>query len=240
MNLINAQKKSLLDYKAVIFDLDGTLYYQRPFRIKMVLYLAAHMLTHPSGIKDILLIKKYREVRENWEKLENDSFCKEDKNPDKDLDSRQYEYVAEVKRVSPECVRETVSFFMFEAPLKLLPSYRDDRMLALMDELRGKGVKVVVYSDYPVEAKLNALGAKADICFTSADEAIGCMKPNPKGIRVILETLGLRPDEAVMIGDRYEKDGIAAKENQMDYVIVSASPKERRKIVWHKMQNIEN
>lgn len=231
MNLINVQKKSLLDYKAVIFDLDGTLYYQKPFRIRMALYLAAHMITHPSSIKDVLLIKKYREVRENWEELEGDSFHKGDKNSDKDLDSRQYEYVAEVKGVSPERVRGAVSFFMLEAPLKLLPAYRDEMMSSLMDKLRENGVKVVIYSDYPVKEKLNALGMKADVCFTSADEAIGCMKPDPKGIRVILKMLGLMPQEAVMIGDRYEKDGIAAKENQVDYVIVSASPKKRKEVM---------
>lgn len=233
MNLVNVQKKSLLDYKAVIFDLDGTLYYQKPFRIRMALYLAGHMLAHPSSMKDVLLIKKYREIRENWEILEKSTSYEVGNNLEKDLDSRQYEYVARVKKVSPERVKKAVSFFMFEAPLKLLPMYRDEAIFMLIGRLRDKGVKVVVYSDYPVKDKLNVLGIKADACFTSSDESIDCMKPDPKGIRVILETLGLTSDEAVMIGDRYEKDGIAAKENNVDYIIVSSSPKERKKIMCY-------
>lgn len=225
INLVNMRKKSLLDYKAVIFDLDGTLYYQKSFRIRMLLYLMGHMLTHPSGVKDVFLIKKYREVREDWDEIEKKGSYKEDM----DLDSRQFEYVAGIKKVSTQRVRKAVSFFMLEAPLKLLPAYRDEVMAELIDKLHEKGVKVVVYSDYPVRDKLDALAIKADADFTSADEAIGCMKPDPKGLGVILGTLGLSAEDAIMIGDRYEKDGLAAEGNKMDYIIVSASKKERSK-----------
>lgn len=225
MNLVNMQKESLFDYKAVIFDLDGTLYYQKPFRIKMLLYLMGHMLTHPSGVKDVFLIKKYRQIRENWDEIEKKGSYQEDM----DLDSRQFAYVAGIKNVSPERVKEAVSFFMLEAPLKLLPAYRDEVIATLIDKLHEKGIKVVVYSDYPVKDKLTALEIKADAAFTSADEAIGCMKPDPKGLGVILKTLGISAEEAIMIGDRYEKDGLAAEGNKMDYIIVSASKKERSK-----------
>lgn len=225
MNLINMRKKSLSDYKAVIFDLDGTLYYQKPFRIRMLLYLMGHMLMHPFAVKDVFLLKKYRQIREDWEEIEKKGSYQEDM----DLDSRQFAYVAGIKNVSPERVRKAVSFFMLEAPLKLLPAYRDEIMAALIDKLHEKGVKVIVYSDYPVKDKLEALGIKADAGFTSADEAIGCMKPDPKGLSVILETLGISAGEAIMVGDRYEKDGLAAEGNKMDYIIVSASKKERSK-----------
>lgn len=225
MNLVNMQKKSLLDYKAVIFDLDGTLYYQKPFRVRMLLYLIGHMLTHPAGVKDVFLIKKYREIREKWDEIEKKGAYDEAM----DLDSRQFEYVAGIKKVSAERVRKAVSFFMLEAPLKLLPKYRDEAIAALIDKLHENGVKVVVYSDYPVKDKLEALAIKADAAFTSADEAIGCMKPDPKGLGVILKTLNLSTGDAIMIGDRYEKDGLAAEGNKMDYIIVSASEKERSK-----------
>ena len=133
------------------------------------------------------------------------------------------------KKVSPERVEKAVSFFMLEAPLKFLPEYRDEILFELINKLHREDVKVVVYSDYPVKDKLNALGIKADEVFTSADESIGCMKPDPRGIRVILEMLGLSADEAIMIGDRYEKDGLAAEKNKVDYIILPSSKKERNK-----------
>lgn len=225
MNLLKMRKNSLLDYQAVLFDLDGTLYYQKPFRMRMLVYLAIHILTHPSSVKDVLIIKKYREVREKWEEPEGGDM----QTQGTDLNDRQYEAVARIEKVSPERVKKAVCFFMLEAPLQLLPAYRDEVLTQLIGKLHEKGVKVVIYSDYPVKDKLDALGIQADACFTSADESIDCMKPDPKGIRVILDTLGLEAEEAIMIGDRYEKDGLAAEGNQMDYIIVSSSPKARRK-----------
>ncbi len=56
------------------------------------------------------------------------------------------------------------------------------------------------------------------------------MKPHPKGIQAILNALQCDCMDAVMIGDRYEKDGLAAEQNKVDYVIVGSSKKERKKL----------
>ncbi len=227
MSKKNMRKNSLMEYKAVIFDLDGTLYYQKPFRIRMMCYLMTHIITHPSSIKDIFLIKKYREIREDWETYEKQmAFDKA-----LSLDDRQYEYVARKKGVSAKQVKNAVEFFMLEAPLSLLPSYKDEMLGEIIDKLRAEGIKIIVYSDYPVENKLAALKIKADACFTSADKDIGCMKPDPKGLAHILKSMNLDKASAIMIGDRYDKDGLAAIGNEMDYVILESSKKEREKTI---------
>ena len=53
------------------------------------------------------------------------------------------------------------------------------------------------------------------------------MKPDPKGIDVILKEQGILNADALMIGDRYEKDGLAAQGNDVDYIIVGKKKKER-------------
>lgn len=226
MNQIKIRKKSLNEYKIVIFDLDGTLYYQKPFRIRMLGWLIGYVITHPSAVKDMLIIKKYRSVREEWEKYDTDleGDCAQS------LDDRQYAYVAKKMNVKPDRVKRAVTFFMLETPLKLLRPYRDDVLAQMIEELHDNQKTVVIYSDYPVENKLKALEIQADACYTSADDRIGSMKPDPIGIRVILNDMDCVNTDAVMIGDRYEKDGLAAIQNDVDYVIVSKNKKEREQL----------
>lgn len=222
---IELKKKSIMDYDVFIFDLDGTLYYQKPFRRRMLCTLIKYVIMHPASVKDLFLIKTYRKVREQWGQCAKEPVPAEGMS----LDERQYAYVAAKNGTKPECVKHAVEFFMLEMPLKLLPRYRDEILAKFMERLKKKGKTVVIYSDYPVEDKLSCLGICADACFTSGDEGIGCMKPDPKGIQVILRTLGCAGANAVMIGDRYEKDGIAAKRNGVDYIIVDRSKWKRRK-----------
>ena len=54
------------------------------------------------------------------------------------------------------------------------------------------------------------------------------MKPDPKGLQVILHQLQMKPEEVIMVGDRYEKDGLAAVANQMDYIILDSNKKKRQ------------
>ncbi len=231
MNQISMRKKSPFDYKAVIFDLDGTLYYQKPFRLCMIRFLVGHALTHPLAIKDFLIIKKYRTVREQWERYEKE--CGRQRSYQKlGLEDKQYQYVADRMKVKREDVKKVIHFYMQEAPLRFLPAYKDGFLSDLITTLHKKKITVAVYSDYPVEDKLKALGIKADVCYTSADASINCMKPDPKGIAVILEDIGCSAKDVLMIGDRYEKDGLAAQGNDVDFVIVSKKEKERRQLSW--------
>ena len=212
-----------MDYKAVIFDLDGTLYYQKPFRIRMAAFLLKHLLCHPSSFKELLIIRTYRKVRENWEQYENE----EQNFQDTDLDTRQYLYVAQQYKTSAQKVKDIIHFYMLEAPLKLLLPYRDDKLADIIRQLKSDGRKIIIYSDYPVKDKLQALQIEADMFFTSADAEIGCMKPDPKGLEVIRKATGYDAQDMIMIGDRYEKDGIAAISNDIDYVILDSNQKKR-------------
>ena len=223
MNQIKKNRK-LDEYKAVVLDLDGTLYYQKPFRMRMVRFLAWHLITHPVALKDMFIILDYRKVREDWEHYEKMQCFEEAM----DLETRQYHFVAARKKTTPEHVQEVIRFYMLETPLNLLYEYRDSELIRMIEEVRKKQVKIVIYSDYPVENKRKALQVEADLCFTSTDKEINSMKPDPKGLQVILQQLQMKPEEVIMVGDRYEKDGLAAVANQMDYIILDSNKKKRQ------------
>ena len=224
MNQINKKNKKLDQYKAVVFDLDGTLYYQKPFRRRMVRFLACHLFTHPRAIRDMLIILDYRKIREDWEHYEKVQCFEETM----DLEARQYHFVAKRKKTTPEYVKNVISFYMLETPLKLLYEYRDSELIQMIEDLRKKQVRIVIYSDYPVENKRKVLQVEADLCFTSTDKEINSMKPDSKGLQVILQQLQMKPEEVIMVGDRYEKDGLAAVANQMDYIILDSNKKKRQ------------
>lgn len=223
MDTISMKKQSLEDYKAIILDMDGTLYFQKPFRRKMICSLFMHLLKNPTAIKDMLIIWKYRVIREDWTQYEDTMHF----DANADMKTRQYYYVASKMRTTSKYVEQVIDFYMMKMPLSLLDAYKDQILIHIIEYLKEKSCQIIVYSDYPVEDKMKALGVCADKYYTSADPLINCMKPNPKGLEVIMRDLGIDASEAIMIGDRYEKDGLAAIANGMDYIILDSDCKKR-------------
>ena len=50
--------------KGIIFDVDGTLYHQKPVRIMMALNMMLYYLIHFWKIKELFIILKFRRIRE--------------------------------------------------------------------------------------------------------------------------------------------------------------------------------
>ncbi|WP_342757575.1 HAD family hydrolase [Kineothrix sedimenti] len=207
--------KHLAEYHAVILDVDGTLYSQPSLRFFMAIDLLKFYLSHPLRMKELFIIKKYRFVRENWANLASESI-----RTSFSIEEMQYTYVAEQMNTSPGHVQELILYWLHKQPLKLIAKYRDSKLIDYMKSLRENGTTIVIYSDYPAKEKLDALGICPDYVFCSSDVAINCMKPDPKAMYVILEKLHEIPENVVMIGDRYSKDGLAAENAGMDFVIL--------------------
>lgn len=222
-------RKPLDSYQAVIFDMDGTLYFQQPLRLHMCLKMLA-CLSRPSRWKEICLVYHYRKLREKWSFHEE--FPGQNTNINetkKTIEQLQYEAAAKKAGTTPAYAKRIISFWLREAPLSLLSHYRDETMAELFDVLKEKSIKRIIYSDYPAEDKLAALSLRSEGCFSSEQKEINSMKPNPRGLNFILEQLELSKDSVLMIGDRFSKDGKAAMAAGTDFLIVSSLPPVRKR-----------
>ncbi|MCR5735558.1 MAG: HAD family hydrolase [Lachnospiraceae bacterium] len=228
----------LYDHKAVVWDLDGTLYYQRDMRIKMALSLVSYYLIRPHRIKELLAVKQFRQIRESWKDEENtgdalkkaaDGMMKGCVGLD-ELSALQYARTAMDLKMKPEAVKAAVDMWIYERPLEIIYSCRDEKAADLIGELSKKGIESYIFSDYPVEDKLKALkiqGIKGS--YAATDERVGVLKPDPKGLNLLMEDHGYEPGDLIMIGDRMSRDGEAAKRAGCEFYILSKSRIKRRK-----------
>lgn len=230
---IVSMNKSIYEYKAVLFDVDGTLYMQRGLRLAMARALTGYFLLHPSHAKELLALIKYRQIREHWEDISlkhidnNLTHVKKCENA-ADMEMMQYRYTARKLHMTSHQVQDAVQYWMHYYPLRLLAQYKDAELCLLLEQMKSRGIIIAAYSDYPASEKLKVLHIQADHIFCSSDSTINCMKPHPKATQIILEKLRLSEKEVLMIGDRYSKDGLAAKNVGMDYLILGTSVSLRR------------
>ena len=188
--------RKLLKYKTIIVDVDGTLYHQTPVRIAMLKEMAFQFWR----LREFLIVKRYRELYE-----------------------KGYD---EKKRLSmlPKDADQVIYEWMITRPLPYVYKYRDRKLLWILRRIRKKGIKVIIYSDYPVQEKLEVLQLEVDGAYSSEDT--GCLKPDADGLLKILMDKNIKPEDCLVVGDRFEKDGLLALNLRCDSLIL---PKGNRK-----------
>ncbi|MCR5508203.1 MAG: HAD family hydrolase [Lachnospiraceae bacterium] len=215
--------KKLSEYKAVVFDLDGTLYYQRRLRLKMAWMLFSYYLCHFWRLKELLIVKKFREVREKWDGISGSEASGS-------LEDEQYAHVAAITGSSPGLVKDIVEEWIYKRPLKAVYDTRDVTLLNIIKGLRDKDIPVFIFSDYPIEEKAAVLGVSADGMYAATDERLNELKPSPKGLNLIMSDHSLTPADIIMVGDRMSRDGLAAQNAGCEYLILPKSRLKREKL----------
>ena len=193
----------------VVFDLNGTLYDQRRLRARMLLQILRHTIRSKS-LRLARIIRTFRQCREDLSDKPTDDFL-----------LRQYEITAARHSCSVKEVRELVSEWIERRPLSVIGGCRYTGVEQLFKALASSSRTVAVLSDYPAEAKLRALGLKADVVVSSTDEDVGRLKPDPTGLYKVLKLAGVEPQRSLMIGDRFDRDGEVARRVGMRALIKS-------------------
>lgn len=175
--------------KAIIFDIDGTLYESRHFPIKLILADPLH----------IGMLAKERQCRK---RLQGKFF--EEK-------GGYYAALFNAMSSNPEKCRKWFyeSYMPCQVDIIRKSMPKREHLKELMATLRKQGIKIAVLSDYAMAAeKLSACGLEPsdfDAVWESPD--LGGLKPCKEVFVRACEALGTEPSETLMVGDKLSTDG---------------------------------
>ncbi len=210
--------------RAVLFDLDGTLYHQAPLRTAMVLELALLPLRRRSvsaARREVRAVAVFRRVREELREAPHE----------RPLERLQYELAAERAGVDVERMEEWVRDWIQRRPLRHLARCRRRGLDALLDGLAARGLRAGIFSDHPVASKLEALGVagRFDPLLCATDPEIDAFKPDPRGFLRACALWDLEPHEVLYVGDRAEVDAEGAARAGMACALIGRSPTLQRR-----------
>ncbi|MCF8482130.1 MAG: HAD family hydrolase [Rhodospirillum sp.] len=197
----------LANLQSVIFDVDGTLYSQPMLRRRMLVELLKGLASRRLKVKDVTLIRRYRQLRESWAV-----------GGAEDLRGREYEILAEEIGRPVQQVDAIIKEWIYRRPLPHLLPCAFPGVADLFQALRDRGIQIGIFSDYPAEAKLASLGLVADVIRHSLEPSINRLKPHPLGLQTIIDSMGVSPNNCLFVGDRKERDGACAQAARVPYL----------------------
>jgi len=199
--------------RLVVFDVDGTLYDQRAMRSRMLRELVINIAETRSLVTPRVL-RNYRRTREAVSKHEV-----------RDFEEPLIAQSARLSGVGPDRVRTIVAEWIEHRPIAHMRACRFPHVSELFAALSRNEKRIGIFSDYPASEKLRGMDLSADYLVAAGDASVGILKPHPRGLRFLMDLAGIGPGETIMIGDRIEKDGEAARRAGVASLIRSDRPK---------------
>jgi FMN phosphatase YigB (HAD superfamily) len=188
--------------RAIVTDVDGTLYRQAYVRMRMAATLLRFGAGNPAaGWRTMRVLRAYRQAQEVLRATGDAGSAHE-----------QVNWAASCTGYEKSFVSECVHRWIETEPLsKLLPA-RYGGLEQFCKWAQSNGLRMVALSDYNAFPKIRALGLESyfEAAVCASDPEVGIFKPNPRGLQVALARVGVTPDEAVYVGDRLDVDGETA------------------------------
>jgi HAD superfamily hydrolase (TIGR01509 family) len=198
-------------YQAWLVDLDGTLY--APLLVKLA--MAAELMMGGWGA-----IGTLRRFRREHERLRHEQATGLETADGNDPFSLQLRRTAEALALESSLVEARVREWMFARPGKWLQRAQRTGLLEEIAAFRKAGGRTALVSDYPARDKLRALGVEAlfEVVVASGEpNGPSRLKPHPQGYLRAAALLGVAPEQCLVIGDREDADGAAARAANMAF-----------------------
>ena len=177
--------------RAVAFDIDGTLYANRPmyFRAAFHVVIRLRFFYHFAAVR-----AKIRTVY-----------------PIDDFQALQRRLLGEAMGISEEVAAERIRKWIsddLDAVYRRLRPFRDVEECIRL--LRDHGLKLGVLSDFPIGKKLDYLGLDGLWDCEISSEDTGYLKPRTEPFAALSDRLGVEPEHILYIGNSYEYDIVGA------------------------------
>ncbi len=204
-------------YKAVIFDLDGTLYNNKGLPMKLVL----------GDIRNMFVLGAERKARKQIKGIDFKDAA--------GVYDALFQKMTEVKKsLTIEKARRWYQDRYMPLQVAILGMYFDIRPLTieLLEAMKARNLKVILYSDYGHESeKIEALGIPQNLFDGIVSAAkMGGLKPARTSMERLMKQFELTADSTLYIGDREDTDGESARAVGMDFFNVK-----RDKAAWDEL-----
>jgi putative hydrolase of the HAD superfamily len=211
-----------MKYKAICFDIDGTLY---PFSL-MQKRLTRIWLRHP------VFITRYNRMRKTfriWQKDYKQQIplrwreamiiqSNNAQEPDKKFAESDY-------RKTYESLKRKMYDPMERLYSKTVPF---DGVRETFKSIKAHGLKIGVFTDFPMYKKLQSMKLDEYVDFGASSDDTGFLKPDAHCFDYLLYNLKMEPSDVLYVGDSYEKDVVGAHNAGIDAVLVNVKPSDLR------------
>ena len=196
--------------KAVAFDLDGTLYPSYRINIRLL----------PFALVNLRLLIAFGKARE---------IIRKEQEYTPDLSPEEF-YAYQAKIISrllgdPEKeIQEKVDRLIYRG---WEPHFKSVKLYSYVKEtleaLRKAGYKLALLSDFPPKNKLVYLDLGNYWDVTLCSESTGKIKPHPRSFREIAQSLNVKPEDILYVGNSHSYDVVGAANAGMQTALIKRS-----------------
>ena len=211
-----------MKFPTVAFDLDGTLYPDYCFNIRLFPFLL-------KGHRLLIAMGKARNHLREFDRITRDTTGKDsDKAPLEDFYELQAKLMGEILNIQMEEAKEMTERLIYRGwePLfkkvRLFPYARET-----LQTFREKGIKLGLLSDFPPEIKLENLKIN-DFWHTAfSSEQTGHLKPDPAPFLELARRMETPPEQILYVGNSVPYDVVGANNVGMKTALIRPRWKKR-------------